>query len=266
MTRTSIVHRRRSRRPAPPRGARARSGAWAGGAAGRLPSSSRNSVPPLRRLEPADPVARSAPVNAPFRCPNSSLGSSGLGDRAEVDRHEHAGSRAPTQPVQLARDRAPCRCRSRRGSARWRRSAPPWRPAGAPGFIAGDVAEDEVRGPAGARRRARWFWRVSCDASERRAGARRRRARSRSASRSARASRRSRTRRCLIASTAVSIAEYAVISTTTAVRVRLEDPRQPRPGPRAPSWAPIAKFMSSSTASNGVFGHRARGSAPAGGW
>ena len=113
-----------SRRPARTSAPGGTAGAWAGAAAGRSPTSSRNSVPPSAAATlPA--ASRTAPVKAPRAWPNRSLSSSSalrLGQLTVTNGPSAGGSRRGGRGPA-----PPCRCRSRPGSARRPRSG---RPAG----------------------------------------------------------------------------------------------------------------------------------------
>ncbi len=117
-------------------------------ASGRSPISSRNTVPPCAALEDARAVAVGAGEGAADVA--EQIGEQqGLGERGAVDGHERAGRRAGSRDGRGGR-RAPCRCRSRRGSApagrreragpcdRARRAGPGSRPTSPP----------ELRAPA----------------------------------------------------------------------------------------------------------------------
>ena len=87
MTRTSIGDRLAWRPPAAPRAPAATRSSFTCSASGMSPISSRNSVPPVGRLEQALVVAL-APVNAPLRVAEELALEQRLGDRAAVDRDE----------------------------------------------------------------------------------------------------------------------------------------------------------------------------------
>ena len=123
-----VDRHRRVRPAAAPRAARARAAAWpAAPAADPTPRRGTTCPPCAPRKTPG--LARSAPVNAPARYPNSSPSAQRLGNGGAVDRDERArrplqrGSRAP---------RPPCRCRSRPRARSAGRSAPPAAGARAP--------------------------------------------------------------------------------------------------------------------------------------